>query len=113
MATSKIQTMPVTTWQDLPSGDASGYDKATLHTAIYSKVGRIVFLSLYNNAAITSGWKNIGRLPEGYRPARQVNASGCSRDSKGYEIQIQTNGNVFINSNENYTWVSITLSIAI
>lgn len=110
MATSKILTMPVTEWQNLPSGDASGYDKATLQTAIYSKVGRIVFLSLYNNTAITSGWKNIGKLPKGFRPTRLVYASGSNRDSKGYEVQIQDNGNVFINGNINFTFVSLTVS---
>lgn len=114
MATSKIQTAQATAWQDLPSGDASGYDKISLKTALYSKVGQIVYLNLYNNELqITSGWKNIGKLPEGFRPTSLVSTSGSSRNSNGYEIQVQANGNVFINSNSNYTWVSLTFSFVV
>lgn len=113
MAISKIPILSATTWQDLPRGDASSYDKYTLHIAVYNKVGSIVFLNLYNNGAITSGWKNIGKLPEGFRPSGQIHSSGGGRDGKTYEIQIQTNGNVFLNSNTSISWVSTTVSFAV
>ena len=114
MATSKIPGLYKDSgWQDIPAGDASGYDKATLATAKYRVINNIAFITLYNTESISAGWKNIGRLPVGARPSEKLYASGSNRNSNGQEIQLQTNGNLFINCSVAYTFVSLIFSYPI
>lgn len=110
MAQSKIAGITDTGWQNIPAGDASGYDKATLQTLMYRKVGGIVYIKMYNNSSITAGWKNIGRLPVGCRSNQMIYASGSGRSSGGYEIQLQENGNLFLNGSATIPFVSLGMS---
>ena len=111
MATSKIiGTIKDTGWKNIPAGDASDYEKATLIDAKYRQVNNIVFVALYNNSSITSGWKNFGKMPAGTRPSTKLFTSGSNRAGAGYEIQIQTDGNLFLNSKSDITFVSAMLS---
>ncbi len=98
-------------WKNVPAGDASGYTKFTLSTFKYRTKGDLCWLNFYNNAgSMSTGWKNVGRLPAGARPAEQVNASMCNRAGVCCEIQIFTNGNVFLNSSASMNTMSQVMS---
>lgn len=112
MATSKIiGTIKDTGWINIPAGDASDYEKVTLTTAKYRQVNNIVFISIYNTGSpISSGWKNFGKMPAGTRPSIKLFASGSNRSGAGYEIQLETGGNIYLNSNSDITFTSLMLS---
>lgn len=111
MATSKIiGTIKDTGWINIPAGDAGDYEKATLSAAKYRQVNNIVFITIYNNSSITSGWKNFGKMPEGTRPSTKLYTSGSNREGAGYEIQLEAGGNIYLNSNSDISFVSLFFS---
>lgn len=101
-------------WKAASAGDASGYTKFTPDTLLYRKKLGTCWVMMYSGSStITSGWKNIGKLPSNACPDHTIYASMSNRQGHSYEIQIQTDGNVFCNPNVNTTWMSGLISFPV